>query len=403
MSEWVETTLGEVMDLDVVAVPIDPARDYAIVGVLNRGRGLLFRGAMAGASTRYKMLNRVRPNQIVYSRLKAFEGAITVAPETLGEAYASQEFPTFTCRPALLPEYFRLVTTTRRLWDDLQNLSTGMGGRRERVKPSDFLTVKTVAPPVAVQCRIVDLMGAVDAQVEALTEEANRVRSLLRLRREALVADPAAPLVPAAEAFSILMGRQRSPSRATGPSMTPYLRSANVGAGALNLVDVKEMDFNEAERRRFTLVSGDVLVSEGSASENAVGMTATWNDEIVGPVCFQNTLLRFRAIEGRSLPTYVGHWCKWAYESGAFREVASGTNIKHIGSRRAETMPVALPELVRQEAIGDELDAIEATWSGCAAEIVNLRMFRATLLTALLNREVEIPEAYDLVLKEPAA
>lgn len=146
MSEWERVRLAEVVALDIEAVRVQATARYSIVGVLNRGRGLLFRKPIGGDDTSYQMLNRIRPDQIVYSRLKAFEGAITVAPNSLGEAYASQEFPTFTCSERILPEYFRLLTTTKRLWNQLQILSTGMGGRRERVKPADFLTIEMGLP-----------------------------------------------------------------------------------------------------------------------------------------------------------------------------------------------------------------------------------------------------------------
>ena len=80
MSEWAEMTLGEVMELDIDAVEVRPDASYEIVGVLNRGRGLLYRDPISGTATSYKTLNRIAPGQVVYSRLKAFEGAITVAP-----------------------------------------------------------------------------------------------------------------------------------------------------------------------------------------------------------------------------------------------------------------------------------------------------------------------------------
>ena len=48
--------------------------------------------------------------------------------------------------------------------------------------------------------------------------------------------------------------------------MTPYLRSANVGYGTLDLSDVLEMNYDPAERKKFGLQYGDVVVSEGSAS-----------------------------------------------------------------------------------------------------------------------------------------
>ncbi|GAB2677518.1 hypothetical protein GCM10027271_42970 [Saccharopolyspora gloriosae] len=165
--------------------------------------------------------------------------------------------------------------------------------------------------------------------------------------------------IPASEVFSILMGRQRSPQRATGPNMTPYLRSANVGNGSLDFADVKTMDFTAAERERFGLKPGDVLVSEGSASATAVGMAAVWNGELDGEVCFQNTVLRYRAIPGVSEPAFVFQWCRWAFESGAFRAAASGTNIKHIGSSRAEAMRVLLPPPPVQRRIAEVMGAID--------------------------------------------
>ena len=75
------------------------------------------------------------------------------------------------------------------------------------------------------------------------------------------------------------------------------------------------MDFNERERERYALQDGDLLVSEGSAGADAWRCQA-WHGELEGPVCFQNTLLRYRAVEGVSTPEFVRHWCLWAYESG---------------------------------------------------------------------------------------
>ena len=155
------------------------------------------------------------------------------------------------------------------------------------------------------------------------------------------------------------MGQQRSPGRTTGPSMAPYLRSANVGNGRLGLSDVKQMVFTAAERDRFRLRRGDVLVSEGSASGRAVGMSAAWNEELPGDVCFQNTLLRYRPIPGVSEAGFALQWCRWAFESGAFRAAANGTNILHIGSTRAAAMQVLLPPLPTQRRIVDVMAAVD--------------------------------------------
>ncbi len=92
----------------------------------------------------------------------------------------------------------------------------------------------------------------------------------------------------------VRLGRQRSPSRATGPNMRRYVRAANVRWHGISIADVKEMDFSQSEFETFRLFKGDILIVEGSGSATEVGKTAVWNNE-VPDCCFQNTLIRVRA------------------------------------------------------------------------------------------------------------
>ncbi|MFJ7137728.1 restriction endonuclease subunit S domain-containing protein [Streptomyces fungicidicus] len=372
---------------------VDPEQTYPTVGVLNRGRGLLYRDPVAGSATSYKKLNRIGPGVLVYSRLKAFEGAITVTAHDLPESFASQEFPTFAFAPDADPDFFRILTTTQRIWDALQGASKGMGGRRERVKPADFLNIVMDIPPLSVQERIVEVIGAVDDQITTLDAEAGALAAVLRHRRADLITDDSVEAVRAEHAFDFSTGVRRTPDRATGPYMTPYLRSANVGYGTLDLSDVLEMNYDPAERKKFGLQYGDVVVSEGSASPNAVGMPAMWRDELPGTVCTQMTLLRLRALEGICIPEFVFHWCMWAYETRAFLDVAGGTNIKHISAKRAKGMAVRLPSLARQREMAVELDATTSALEAIRAEAARLREVRARLLSGLLDRTIEIESA----------
>ena len=252
---------------------------------------------------------------------------------------------------------------------------------------------QVTVPPVHIQERVVEIIGAIDDQVTALDTEARALRAVLQHRRADLITDDSSEAVRAENAFDFSTGVRRTPDRATGPYMTPYLRSANVGYGTLDLSDVLEMNYDPAERKKFALRYGDVVVSEGSASANAVGMPAMWRDELPGPVCTQMTLLRLRALEEICIPEFVFHWCMWAYESRAFLDVAGGTNIKHISAKRAKGMTVRLPALDRQREIAAELDAMESALKAVRAEASHLREVRAALLSGLLDRTVDIEPA----------
>ena len=59
-----------------------------------------------------------------------------------------------------------------------------------------------------------------------------------------------------AQLGEVRLGRQRSPKRATGPNMRPYMRATNVTWDGLDLTDVKEMDFTPAEYETYGLLPG---------------------------------------------------------------------------------------------------------------------------------------------------
>ncbi|MER5222887.1 restriction endonuclease subunit S [Streptomyces flaveus] len=382
--------LGEVMRLDIQRTPMKPATTYRLAGVRNAGQGLVAKGEFDGGDTEYAAMNVLHVDQVVMRKLTAWEGPITVVPAEFDGFVVSNEFPTFTLGPELMPDWMRHVCRSPRLWAEMKNRVSGTVQRRKRLNPEQLLQIQLPIPPREVQARIVEMLDAVDDQITALDTETDALREVLRHLRADSITDSSADEVRADEAFNITMGRQRSPQRATGPHMTPYLRSANVGYGTLDLSDVLEMDFNPSERETFGLRYGDVLVSEGSASETAVGMPAMWRDEIPAPICFQNTLLRYRAVEDVSIPAFVKHWCLWAYESGKFHDVAGGTNIKHIGSKRAARMLVRLPKITDQERIAAELDAVSEVVAATRAEAACLRDTRSSLLAGLLNCTIEI-------------
>ena len=153
----------------------------------------------------------------------------------------------------------------------------------------------------------------------------------------------------------VALGRQRSPGNDTGPFMVPYLRAANVNDGALDLSDVKVMNFTPNEQVVFSLKRGDVLVTEGSGSLGAVGASAVWNEDVTGTFCFQNTLLRLRPRPGTD-PRFLAWWCRHAFADGLFASVATGANIFHVSADRVRSLRMTYLPLPVQRGVADYLD-----------------------------------------------
>lgn len=164
------------------------------------------------------------------------------------------------------------------------------------------------------------------------------------------------PYVALASVAEVRLGRQRSPDRANGPHMTPYMRAANVGWDGLRLDDIKEMDFSPDERRTYELQDGDILVGEASGSRAEVGKSALWRCEVQG-ACFQNTLIRVRVDQTRALPEYVRAHLLRDARSGALANAARGVGIHHLGREALASWPIRLPPLDDQRRIVAHLDA----------------------------------------------
>jgi hypothetical protein len=157
---------------------------------------------------------------------------------------------------------------------------------------------------------------------------------------------PAARLGDIAE---VRLGRQRSPGRAFGERMRPYLRAANVTWGGIDTVDVKEMAFTEAESAAFELRYGDLLLSEASGSPTEVGKPAQFRDE-VDDCCFQNTLIRVR-LKAPLNPSYYESYFRHQAMSGKFADTSRGLGIQHLGAKTLANWIVPVPPIAEQAAI----------------------------------------------------
>lgn len=400
MSDWTETTLGEVMALDVNAVEVEPDTSYEIVGVLNRGRGLLYREPILGRSTAYKTLNHIRPGQVVYSRLKAFEGAITVAPNGLGSAYASQEFPTFSCGPRILSNYFALLTTTSRFWDMLQNLSTGMGGRRERVKPKDFLTIQIPLPPLMTQQQIVDIVAAVDTQIDSMLEEVEHAAVALVATRDSLLNELGEANTPL-KALTAKIGSGATPrggETAYVAEGVALIRSQNVYDGHFEWNGLARITDDQAALLDGVKVEpGDVLINITGASVNRVTVVP----DAVLPARVNQHVAILRSNPASLDPVYLAHILRRSDLKAELDSLSgSGSTRQALTKAQLEQFKIPIASLDTQREIAFTLNTIVAVVGTLANELTVLRSLRSTLLTALLNQEIEIPDSPDALLSE---
>ena len=147
----------------------------------------------------------------------------------------------------------------------------------------------------------------------------------------------------------IKVGREKSPKRAIGEYMRPYLRVANVLEDRIDATEILEMNFTPEEYETYALKAGDVLLNEGQSPE-LVGRPAVYHGEVPG-ACYQNHIMRFRSAGGVD-PEYAVLVFRSYLHTGKFQAIARWTtNLATLSVKRFSAMPFPLPPLHIQQQI----------------------------------------------------
>lgn len=273
---------------------VDTGGSYPIAGVYGFSRGVLLRDAIAGSETKYKTLTRLHTGDVVFSKLKAFEGAVAVATAAADGYYVSPEFPVFQLVEDVSPRYLAHMIGAPQFLDGLAALSSGLGARRERVRPEKFLSLRVPLPTRTEQDRIAAHLDVLerDAGSEARTTSARttglvnnlirsagrgaervRVSCLLERARQWIEIDPDAMYEPIGV-------------RGFGRGMIRYQPTAGRGLSKL---------------RYYRLAPGNLLISNIKAWEGAVCIVAGADGERVA----SNRFLQYRAVDDPSLADWL--------------------------------------------------------------------------------------------------
>jgi restriction endonuclease S subunit len=158
--------------------------------------------------------------------------------------------------------------------------------------------------------------------------------------------------VPLVSVADVQLGKMLSPKAKTGSSYYPYLRNTNVQWGRIDVSDLAQMDFTEAERKKFELCFGDLLVCEGGEP----GRCAVWRDDVPG-CYYQKALHRVRPHKGKADSEFLSFWIRHQAITGAFEDQNAKTTIAHLPQIRLEQLPVPDVGVTEQRHVAAYLKA----------------------------------------------
>lgn len=252
-------------------------------------------------------------------------------------------------------------------------------------------------PPLPQQREIAEYLDRETGRLDGLVAAKERVLGLLAEKRRALITravtlglDPHAPLrdsgipwlgeipahwetPPVYSRFEVQLGKMLDEKKIKGTHLAPYLRNVDVQWGAINTEDLPEMDFDDDDRVRYSIRSGDILVCEGGE----LGRCAIWEGRLA-ECYYQKALHRLRSIHGKDEALFFVLVMRTLVDAGVFSSQASSATIQHLPAEKLRVVRYPSPPLSEQRAIVAHI----------AAETANLDALRsATERTIALLKE----------------
>ncbi len=144
------------------------------------------------------------------------------------------------------------------------------------------------------------------------------------------------------------------------------------------------MDFPPNDFEKYRLSPGDLLLNEGQSPE-LLGRPAIYRGELPN-VCFTNTLIRFRALDGLVVEFALLLSRHYMHAARFVDEGTITTNIAHLSLGRLAKVEFPLPPLPEQHRIVAEVDRLLSIAREAEAEVdANLKRAQG-LRQAILSK-----------------
>lgn len=386
---WPKVRLAELLRPASRPERVDPAKEYALVGVRLDGRGPFHRDTVLGSTTSATVLSRVQVGDFIYSRLFAWRGAFGVVGPELDGHYVSGEFPIF------LPADDRLDLDFLRLWFRLPSVLAQVIARssgstpttRNRLREDRFLSLEIPVPPLDAQRRIAARLDAAQAVITRAQQTGQRAENELdALQRSIATSLPrGSGNSRVGDYVSIQSGYafERSTFSEEGIRL---VRNVNIGHGGIDWRQTARLpEGRRAQFERFELAEGDILVSlDRPIISTGVKVAQVRAQDLpsllvqrVGRVRFRSTALN---------PDFFFAWLQSPMFVDAI-DPGRSNGIPHISAKDVEGIPFSPPPMNEQRRATERMAVSRSQL--CEAQRLHRELLEelGAVLPALLRRE----------------
>ena len=162
-AEW--RPMKEVAPIIRREIEINEQKSYAELGIRSFGKGTFHKPPLAGIEVGTKRLYAIKPKDLLFSNVFAWEGAIAVATANDDNRYGSHRF--ISCKTdenQAIPEFLWFHFLTEKGLEDINAASPGGAGRNKTLGLQKLEKIKVPIPPLSMQRDFI----AIKTQLETL-------------------------------------------------------------------------------------------------------------------------------------------------------------------------------------------------------------------------------------------
>ena len=290
-----------------------------------------------------------KPGQVLFGKRRAYQRKVAVADF---EGVCSGDI--YVLEPAndrLMPELLPFLCQTDAFFDHA--VGTSAGSLSPRTNWTSLASFEFMLPPIQEQARLVETFTASHSAIEALLDARDKLEqletaSLLTKFGAKYGQNPEGyKLLPLAQHAEIRTGLAKGKPSGSATIDLPYLSVANVKDGFLDLSEVKEITVERNRIQRYSLKSGDVLMTEGGDLDK-LGRGTVWQAEI--PLCLhQNHVFAVRTDIDILDPWFLAAIARSVYGKSYFRKCAKrSSNLASINKAQVSAFLVPAAPIVEQ-------------------------------------------------------
>lgn len=303
-------------------IAIDPDATYTELGIRSFNKGTFHRRTVTGAEFTWQGLYRINKDDLVFSNIMAWEGAVAMAKPEDDGCIGNHRMLTCACdRTRVDPAYLAHYFTTSEGMAKLVAASTGTVARNRTLTATALGKIEVPVPPVAVQERLVEHMQVLAGKTRQINGHLDAIEAEVSALLRAYIFHPPGEQI-AKRPISELVTLRPPDVSVNRLDQYQFAGVYSFGRGVFRSVSKAGSEF--AYERLSTVRAGDFTYPKLMAWEGALGIIPPECDGMVVSPEFPVFTVDTDAVLPEVLDIYFRTPEVWP----ALAEVSGGTNMR---------------------------------------------------------------------------